>query len=65
VIGRGVLSRLDTQSASALLRVIVGWEAGIDRPKWDATDKVVRRAVAAGLTGEVPDPRSNKCLPSP
>ena len=65
IIGRGVLSRLDTPVASALLRVIVGWEAGIDRPRWDANDKVVRRAVAAGLTGEVPDPRSSKCLPSP
>jgi hypothetical protein len=65
IIARGVLSRLDTPAATALLRVIVGWEAGIDRPRWDANDKLVRRAVAAGLTGEVPDPRSSKCLPSP
>jgi hypothetical protein len=65
IIGRGVGERLDTPEASALLRVVVGWEAGIDRPRWDVTDNVVRRAVAAGLTGEVPDPRSPKCLPSP
>gem|GEM_PF-1428055 len=65
IIGRGVGTKLDTPGASALLRVVVGWEAGIDRPRWDANDKVVRRAVAAGLTGEVPDPRSSKCLPSP
>ena len=65
VIGRGVGSKLDTPEARALLRVIVGWEAGIDRPRWDADDKKPHMAVAAGLTGEVPDPRSDKCLPSP
>lgn len=65
VIGRGVGSKLDTPEARALLRVIVGWEAGIDRPRWDSDDKKLRMAVATGLTGEVPDPRSDKCLPSP
>lgn len=65
VIGRGVGSKLDTPEARALLRVIVGWEAGIDRPRWDSDEKKPRMAVATGLTGEVPDPRSDKCLPSP
>ena len=65
VIGRGVGSKLDSPEARALLRVIVGWEAGIDRPRWDSDDKKARMAVAAGLTGEVPDPRSDKCLVSP
>lgn len=65
LIGRGVGSRLDTPEARALLRTIVGWEAGIDRPLWDVDDKVLRPAVATGLTGDVPDPRSNGCLPSP
>ena len=65
IVGRGAPSKLDTPEARALLRVIVGWEAGIDRPTWDVDDKSVRQAVAAGLTGDVPDPRSNGCLPSP
>ena len=65
VIGRGVGSTLDSPEARALLRVIVGWEAGIDRPRWDSDDKTAHLAVAAGLTGEVPDPRSDKCLVSP
>ncbi len=65
VIARGVGARLDTPDARSLLRVIVGWEAGIDRPSWDADDPTPRRAVAAGLTGEVADPRSDGCLPSP
>ena len=65
VLARGVGARLDTPAARALLRVVVGWEAGIDRPRWDADDKPLRSAVAAGLTGEVPDPRSSGCLKSP
>lgn len=65
VLARGVGARLDTPAARALLRVVVGWEAGIDRPRWDAEDKPLRFAIAAGLTGEVPDPRSAGCLKSP
>jgi len=65
IIARGVGGRLDTPAARALLRTIVGWEAGIDRPHWDADDATARTAVAAGLTGEVPDPRGTGCLASP
>jgi len=65
LIGRGVGARLDTPEARVLLRTIVGWEAGIDRPMWDVDGKVSRPAVAAGLTGDVPDPRGDGCLPSP
>lgn len=64
VIGRGVGARLDTPEAAALIRTIVGWEAGIDRPVWDANDTKTRVAFAAGLTGEVPDPSGPGCLPS-
>lgn len=65
VIGRGVGARLDTPEARALLRTIVGWEAGIDRPMWDVDEKQSRPAFATGLTGETPDPRGTGCLPSP
>ncbi len=65
IVGRGAGARLDTPEARALLRVIVGWEAGIDRPLWDVDDNVSRQAVATGLTGEVPDPRGTGCLASP
>lgn len=65
VISRGVGFSLATPEARRLLRVIVGWEAGIDRPRWDSDEKTPRMAVAAGLTGEVPDPRSDGCLASP
>jgi hypothetical protein len=66
IISRGVGGSLTTPEARALLRLIVGWEAGIDRPRWDEDGSAVHRAVATGLTGEVPDPRSaTGCLPSP
>lgn len=65
IVGRGAPSKLDTPEARGLLRVIVGWEAGIDRPTWDVDGTERRQAVAAGLTGEVPDPRGTGCLPSP
>lgn len=64
IIARGVGARLDTPAAQSLLRTIVGWEAGIDRPVWDSDDAVERIAVATGLTGEVPDPNGSGCLPS-
>lgn len=73
IVNRGVGARLDTPEARRLLRVIVGWEAGIDRPFWDelepagrgATKPKLREAVATGMTGEVPDPQGPGCLPSP
>jgi hypothetical protein len=66
VVLRGVGSALDTPDARRLLRVIVGWEAGIDRPSWDSDRREPpRQAVATGLTGEVPDPEGPGCLPSP
>jgi len=65
LIARGVGAPLATPEARSLLRVIVGWEAGIDRPRWDSDEQASRMAVAAGLTGEVPDPRGDTCLASP
>ncbi len=56
---------LAAADSRALLRVVVGWEAGIDRPRWDEDGGGVHRAVATGLTGEVPDPTTAGCLPSP
>lgn len=65
IVGRGVGSSLATPEARALLRTIVGWEAGIDRPNWDVVAKsATRPAFATGLTGDVPDPRGPGCLPS-
>ena len=65
VVLQGAGRSLATPEARALLRVVVGWEAGIDRPRWDEDGAGVHRAVATGLTGDVPDPTKAGCLPSP
>lgn len=65
VVLQGAGRSLPTPDARALLRIIVGWEAGIDRPRWDEDGAGVHRAVATGLTGDVPDPTKPGCLPSP
>jgi hypothetical protein len=65
IVARGAGARLDTPEARQLLRIIVGWEAGIDRPLWDVDDGSKRLALATGLTGDVPDPKGAGCLPSP
>jgi len=66
IVLHGAGGRLDTPAVTALLRTVVGWEAGIDRPVWDADGTgAPKRAVAAGLTGETADPASPACLPSP
>ncbi len=65
VVARGVGASLETAEAKSLLRTIVGWEAGIDRPLWDVSDNSRRIAIATGMTGEVPDPKGSGCLPSP
>ncbi len=65
IVLQGVGRSLATPEARALLRVVVGWEAGIDRPRWDEDGAGVHRAVATGLTGDVPDPTKPGCLPSP
>lgn len=64
IVRRGAPSRLDTPEVRALVRTVVGWEAGIDRPVWDADGRAApREAIATGLTGDVPDPNGPGCLP--
>jgi hypothetical protein len=65
IVLQGAGRSLATPEARALLRVVVGWEAGIDRPRWDEDGAGAHRAVATGLTGDVPDPTKPGCLPSP
>lgn len=65
IVARGAGASVDTRDGRALVRTIVGWEAGIDRPVWDDDDATPRRAIATGLTGEVPDPRGDGCIASP
>ena len=69
IIARGVGGPLDTPVVRSLVGTVVAWEAGVFRPRWDfekgSKGDESRVAIAAGLTGETPDPRSSACLPSP
>ena len=54
---------LDTPEGHELLRTVVLWEMGRERPRWDVwSGKAGREAIAAGLTEQVSDAASGKCL---
>ena len=54
---------LDAPEGHALLRTVVLWETGIERPRWDVwSGKAGRDAIAAGLTEQVTDASTGRCL---
>lgn len=54
---------LDTPEGHALLRTAVLWETGRERPRWDVWNgKAGREAIAAGLTEQVSDAATGRCL---
>jgi len=54
---------LDTPEGHALLRTVVLWETGRERPRWDVwSGKASREAIAAGLTEQVRDAATDRCL---
>lgn len=59
VVSRG----LDDPPSPDLLRTIVAWESGGERPRWDvaAGSSAERRAIAPGLTGRFRNPNTKRC----
>ncbi len=54
---------LDTPEGHELLRTVVLWETGRERPRWDVwSGKAGREAIAAGLTEQVSDAATGRCL---
>jgi hypothetical protein len=54
---------LDAPEGHELLRTVVLWETGIERPRWDVwSGKPGREAIAAGLTEQVTDAATGRCL---
>ncbi len=54
---------LDTPEGHELLRTVVLWETGIERPRWDVWNgKAGREAIAAGLTEQITDASTGKCI---
>ncbi|MDZ7632543.1 MAG: hypothetical protein U5K74_14635 [Gemmatimonadaceae bacterium] len=53
---------LDTPEGHELLRTVVRWETGVERPRWDVwSGKAGREAIAAGLTEQVSDAATGRC----
>lgn len=54
---------IDTPEGLELLRTVVLWETGRERPRWDVwSGKASREAIAAGLTEQVSDAATGRCL---
>ena len=54
---------LDSPDGRELLRTVLRWETGGDRPKWDVwSGKAGREAIAAGLTEQFTDAKTGRCL---
>jgi hypothetical protein len=58
-----VSTPLDTPEGHQLLRTVVQWETGHERPRWDVwSGKANREAIAAGLTEQVTEAGTGRCL---
>ena len=54
---------LDTPEGHQLLRTVLLWETGRERPRWDVwSGKANREAIAAGLTEQVTEVSTGRCL---
>ena len=54
---------LDLPDGRELLRTVLRWETGRERPKWDVrSGKPGREAIAAGLTEQFTDAKTGRCL---
>jgi hypothetical protein len=64
IIVMGVDQPVDVPAGHSLMRTVLSWEAGEERPRWDvpAGEKPLR-AVPAGLTGEFFNETTKRCEP--
>jgi hypothetical protein len=64
IIAFGVDQPVDVPAGHALLRTVLAWEAGAERPRWDMpAGQAPHRAIPAGLTGEFFNESTKKCEP--
>ena len=64
VIAEGVEEPIQTPRGFALLRGVIAWETGADRPLWDVPEGAATLpAIAAGLSGEYWNPDAKRCEP--
>jgi hypothetical protein len=54
---------IDTREGHELLRTVLLWEMGRERPRWDVwSGKPGREAIATGLTEQIADPATGRCI---
>lgn len=64
IIVMGVDNSVDVPAGHALLRTVLAWEAGAERPRWDVpAGQTPHRTMPAGLTGEFFNEDTKKCEP--
>lgn len=64
IITMGVDEPIDSPQGRALMRTLLTWEAGSERPNWDVpAGTKPKRVVPAGLTGEFYNVETKKCEP--
>jgi hypothetical protein len=62
IIAQGVENSVDNPVGHALLRGVVGWEAGMARPNWDVpAGTPTVPSIAAGMAGEFWNPDTKAC----
>ena len=64
IIVMGIDNPVDVPAGHALLRTVLAWEAGAERPRWDVpAGQTPLRAIPAGLTGDFFNEDTKKCEP--
>lgn len=64
VVVMGVDNPVDVPAGHALLRTVLAWEAGAERPRWDvAAGQKPLRTMPAGLSGDFFNELTKKCEP--
>ena len=64
IITMGVDNPIDVPAGHDLMRTVLAWEAGEERPRWDVpAGQTPQRTVPAGLTGEFFNEDTKRCEP--
>jgi hypothetical protein len=64
IVAFGIDQPVDVPAGHALLRAVLAWEAGAERPRWDVpAGQEPHRTMPAGLTGDFFNETTKKCEP--
>lgn len=64
IVAFGIDQPVDVPAGHALLRTVLAWEAGEERPRWDvAAGQEAPRTIPTGLTGDFYNMETKQCEP--